>query len=887
MTLSIHYQPEKTEQRWYRHWKSSGYFRSIPDERAPYTMVIPPPNVTGVLHLGHTLNETVQDVLIRRARMNGWNACWVPGSDHASIATEARVVAMLKEKGIEKSSLTREQFLSYAYEWKEKYGNIIYNQMERLGISCDWDRVNFTMDDHYNQAVIRVFVNLYEKGLIYRGARMIHWDPSAKTALSDEEVEYREVHSVLYYVRYRLEDPPDPSQPWITIATTRPETILGDTAIAVHPEDHRYQELNGRYALVPLVGRRIPILQDPYVDREFGTGCLKITPAHDVNDYNLGLKYHLPVVNVLNPDGTMSEAAGKYIGEDRFQARKKIVDELNSQGLLVKKEEIQNKVGVSQRTDAVVEPRISTQWFLKMQEMAGPALDAVLVGDIRIHPSDRFLNAYKNWLVDIRDWCISRQLWWGQQIPAWYDASGNFVVAGDEETARDSYRKKYPGADPLLTRDPDVLDTWFSSWIWPIEVFRGITEPANPDFAYYYPTQVLVTGHDIIFFWVARMIMAGLFFEGQKPFTDVYFTGMVRDKLGRKMSKSLGNSPDLLDLISRFGADAVRFGILISSPAGNDLLFDEDSCNQGRLFCNKIWNALKLLRKWGENPLQGGNEAVPQDVFGVLWFESRLREASSQVKAQFDAFRISEVLKNIYSLIWEDFCSWYLEWIKPQRDQAMDALTLEAVSGHFESLLQLLHPFMPFLTEEVYHQLRAREPGDDLMVRESLPGLAEPDRDLLEEGQLAKAFITTVRDIRKSNNIPAGEKIRLAVMTSRREIYRRMASVLVRQCGGISLDFTSGPVPGSIPFQCGKDNGFLLATTEKGLPDPGQQAEKLRKELHYLKGFLETVDRKLSNPRFLEMARPDLIARERLKKSDTEAKIHSLQESLKHIQPSP
>ncbi|HUX84320.1 MAG TPA: valine--tRNA ligase [Chitinophagaceae bacterium] len=886
MALSIHYQPEKTEQQWYSHWKSSGYFRSVPDERVPYAIVIPPPNVTGVLHMGHTLNETVQDVLIRRARMNGFNACWVPGSDHASIATEARVVAMLKEKGLDKSSMTREQFLSHAYEWREKYGNIIYSQIERLGCSCDWDRVNFTMDDHYYQAVIRTFVKLYEKDLIYRGARMIHWDPSAKTALSDEEVEYREVHSVLYYVRYRLEDPPDPSQPWITIATTRPETILGDTAIAVHPQDHRYQDLEGRYAQVPLIGRRIPILFDPYVDREFGTGCLKITPAHDLNDYNLGLKHHLPVVDVLNPDGTMSEAAGRYVGEDRFQARRKIVDDLNSLGLLVRKEEIQNKLGYSQRTEAVVEPRISTQWFLRMQEMAGPALDAVMLGDIRIHPSDRFINAYKNWLVDIQDWCLSRQLWWGQQIPAWFDASGNFVVAEDEEAARQSYRKKFPGSDSPLTRDPDVLDTWFSSWIWPIEVFRGITEPANPDFAYYYPTQVLVTGHDIIFFWVARMIMAGFEFENQKPFSDVYFTGMVRDKQGRKMSKSLGNSPDLLDLISRFGADSVRFGILISSPAGNDLLFDEDSCNQGRLFCNKMWNALKLLRKWGDSPFEGGNEAIPKDLFAVLWFEARLREASLQVQTQFDGFRISEALKTLYRLIWDDFCSWYLEWIKPARDQSMDAYTLEAVFGHFESLLQLLHPFMPFLTEELYHQLRPRGMGDDLMVRQSLPGLTEPDRDLLEEGELAKSFITAVRDARKNNGIPAREEIRLGVMTSRREVYQRMSSVLIRQCGSISLEFTAKPVPDSIPFLCGKDNGFLIATTEKGLPDPGQQAEKLRKELQYLRGFLETVDQKLSNPLFLEKARPDLIARERQKKSDTEEKIRSLNESLKHIQPS-
>ncbi|MEO7308358.1 MAG: valine--tRNA ligase, partial [Ferruginibacter sp.] len=604
MELTKNFEPKAVEDKWYKHWLSQRYFNSKPDERPAFTVVIPPPNVTGVLHMGHTLNETVQDILVRKARMSGFNACWVPGSDHASIATEAKVVGMLKEKGIDKNSLSREEFLKYAFEWKDKYGGIIYNQIERLGCSVDWERTTFTMDDHYYKAVIKVFIDLYNKGLIYRGARMINWDSSAKTALSDEEVEYKDLTGKLYYLTYKVADADgneinSPSGVGgISIATQRPETIMGDTAICVNPNDERYAHLKGAYAFVPLINRRIPIIFDEYVDAAFGTGALKVTPAHDINDYNLGLKHHLEIVDTINADGTMSAAAQIYVGEDRFVARKKIIKELEEKGFLTKEEEYTTRLGYSQRTGVVVEPRISTQWFVKMKEMAEPALRAVVDGDIKIHPGDKFLATYKYWLENVKDWCISRQLWWGQQIPAWYDEDGKMVVAETEQEAKEIFNKQYSILDPVLTQDADVLDTWFSSWLWPMEVFKGITEPDNAEAKYYYPGSVLVTGQDIIFFWVARMVMAGMEYEKQIPFKDVYFTGMVRDKLGRKMSKSLGNSPDLLDLIDKYGADAVRFGIMVSSPAGNDLMFDENSLEQGRNFNNKIWNALKLVKMW-------------------------------------------------------------------------------------------------------------------------------------------------------------------------------------------------------------------------------------------------------------------------------------------------
>src|SRR5664279_2272222 len=649
MDLSKNYIPGVVEEKWYKHWLSKNYFNSLPDGRPAFTVVIPPPNVTGVLHMGHTLNETVQDILVRKARMSGFNACWVPGSDHASIATEAKVVDMLKhEKGISKNDLSREEFLKYAFEWKEKYGSIIYNQIEKLGCSVDWSRVSFTMDDHYYKAVIKVFVDLYNKGLIYRGARMINWDPAAKTALSDEEVEYKDVTGKLYYIKYEIADTTG-NKNCIVIATQRPETIMGDTAVCANPNDERYTQLKGKKVIVPLINKEVPVIFDEYVDKDFGTGILKITPAHDTNDFNIGLKYNLPVVDTLNEDGTMSEAAQIYIGEDRFIARKKIVEELKTKGFLTKEEEYTTRLGYSQRTNVVAEPKISTQWFVKMKELAQPALEAVTSGNVTIHPGEKFNATYKYWLENVKDWCISRQLWWGQQIPAWYDEEVNVYVAETAEEAGQSAK-----GNKQLTRDEDVLDTWFSSWLWPIEVFNGITDPGNKDINYYYPTSVLVTGQDIIFFWVARMIMAGMEYMKEKPFSDVYFTGMVRDKQGRKMSKSLGNSPDLLHLIHEYGADAVRFGIMISSPAGNDLLFDENSLEQGKYFNNKLWNALKLIKMWaGKLPVDSNQLAVKTDAnnFAINWFENRLNEVKTEVDILMKQFRLSEALKTIYSLI--------------------------------------------------------------------------------------------------------------------------------------------------------------------------------------------------------------------------------------------
>ncbi|MBZ4187450.1 valine--tRNA ligase [Niabella beijingensis] len=875
MELTKNFEPAAIETRWTGHWKEKGYFNSTPDERPAYTVVIPPPNVTGVLHMGHTLNETVQDILVRRARMSGFNACWVPGSDHASIATEAKVVQMLKEeKGIDKNSLTREEFLEYAFEWKEKYGGIIYNQIERLGCSVDWNRVNFTMDDHYYKAVIKVFTDLYNKGLIYRGARMINWDPAAKTALSDEEVEYREVNSKLYYVQYQL----DGQEGFITIATTRPETILGDTAICVNPNDERYQHLKGAYAFVPLVNRRIPIIFDEYVDMEFGTGALKITPAHDINDYNLGLKHHLEVIDTLNEDGTLSEAAQLYVGEDRFEVRKKIVADLEKAGNLVKTEDIVNKNGFSQRSNAVVEPRISTQWFVKMKELAEPALKAVVEGDIKIHPGDRFLATYKYWLENVKDWCISRQLWWGQQIPAWYAPDGTFVVAESKEAAFEKFNAQNPNLKmEELSQDSDVLDTWFSSWLWPSEVFHGITDPGNADIRYYYPTSVLVTGQDIIFFWVARMVMAGLEYEKEIPFKDVYFTGMVRDKLGRKMSKQLGNSPDLLKLIDTYGADAVRFGIMISAPAGNDLLFDESSLEQGRNFNNKIWNALKLVRMWQNNP-NGITETTGNEPdIAAAWMRNRIEQAKAEMENLFKEFRISEGLKTLYSLIWDDFCSWYLEWQKPAQGQPTSNAKLQATIEFFEELLQLLHPYMPFITEEIYHLLR--EQSDDLSVKQYAPTQAT-DNSILALGELLKQTITAIRDARVKNNIKSKEPVKLFVQTTQPDSYTSLAPILERQANVESVAITTEAVDKCINVLVGKDKLFILPATEL---DTSIQKEQLEKDLAYLQGFLASVEKKLSNERFVQNAKPEVVEVERRKKADAEEKIKAIGESLAQL----
>lgn len=892
MELSKNYNPATAEDKWYKHWKEKRYFHSTPDARKAFTVVIPPPNVTGVLHMGHTLNETVQDILVRKARMSGFNACWVPGSDHASIATEAKVVQMLeKERGIKKSDLTRDEFLGYAFEWKEKYGNIIYHQIEKLGCSVDWDRVSFTMDPDYYKAVIKVFADLYNKGLIYRGARMINWDPSAKTALSDEEVEYREVQGKLYYIKYKVEGAND----FITIATQRPETIMGDTAVCVNPTDERYAHLKGKKVMVPLVNRAVPVIFDEYVDKEFGTGALKVTPAHDINDYNLGLKHQLPIIDTLNEDGTLSAAAEILIGLDRFKARKEVVRLLEEQELLIKSEDYQTRTGFSQRTNAVVEPRISTQWFVAMRSLADKALEAVTSGEVRIHPGDKFLATYKYWLENVKDWCISRQLWWGQRIPAWYDDKGNFVVAETEYEALHTYKAKYgeqSAADGKLRQDEDVLDTWFSSWLWPMEVFKGITQPDNPEIKYYYPTAVLVTGQDIIFFWVARMIMAGMEYKQEKPFSDVYFTGMVRDKLGRKMSKQLGNSPDLLEMIDRTGADAVRFGIMISSPAGNDLLFDDSSPDQGRNFNNKIWNALKLVKMWEGR--QTATASTGEYPFAVTWFQHRLNEVKAEVEKLYTDFKLSEALKTLYSLIWDDFCSWYLEWIKPSYakasaglpagsslkegepgiDQPIDKAIYEKTVSFFTELMQLLHPFMPFITEEIYHLLAERT--DDLCVKQFEP--AKPvSKELLAQGQLLKDVITGMRDLRNKHQLKPKDPIKLYIQTADQSVYNKISSILTKQVNTEAIGFVAETVPDTIAMVIGKDK-FCISTGQT--MNTENHKEELLKELVYLQGFLVSVDKKLGNERFVQNAKPEVVALEQQKKADALAKIKIIEESL-------
>ena len=920
-TLSKNFEPKQVEEKWYKHWLDKGYFNSKPDGRKAFTVVIPPPNVTGVLHMGHTLNETVQDVLVRKARMSGFNACWVPGSDHASIATEAKVVQMLeKEKGIHKHELSRDEFLKYAFEWKEKYGGIIYHQIKKLGCSVDWDRVSFTMDDHYYKAVIKIFVDLYNKGMIYRGARMINWDPAAKTALSDEEVEYKDVQGKLYYVKYPVKretanvnngdvpigDSRLTYDDYIVIATQRPETIMGDTAVCVNPNDERYQHLKGKKIIVPLVNREVPLIFDEYVDPAFGTGALKVTPAHDINDYNLGLKHGLPIIDTLNEDGTLSEAAEVFVGLDRFEARKRAVEKLREEGLLLKEEDYQTRLGFSQRSNAVVEPRISTQWFVKMRELADKALNAVTSGEVKIHPEERFLATYKYWLENVKDWCISRQLWWGQRIPAWYDNDGRFVVAENEQEAKlqaatrklqeekidfDDSRLKLEADSLKLHQDEDVLDTWFSSWLWPIEVFNGITQPNNADINYYYPTSVLVTGQDIIFFWVARMIMAGEEYMNKKPFDHVYFTGMVRDKQGRKMSKSLGNSPDLLDLIEKFGADAVRFGILISAPAGNDLLFDESSCEQGRNFNNKIWNALKLVKMWEArvpgNDLQAssgeiqttrsGNSQHTTQNFAINWFENRLNQVKTEVEELYQSFKLSEALKTVYSLIWDDFCSWYLEWVKPGFEQPIEAGVYTKTVTFFEELMQLLHPFTPFVTEEIHYQLK--EQSVDLCVKQFEPARAV-DKAVLKQGELLKQTISSIRDARNKNNIKPKQTIKLHIQSSEQNHYAAIDRILMKQINAESIRYVSEPISKGITVVIGKDKFYIETDNEL---DTTSQKEQLLKDLEYLKGFLSSVEKKLTNERFVQNAKPEVVEIERRKKADAEEKIKAIEESLSEL----
>lgn len=881
MELSKNFNHTEAEAKWYAHWMEKKYFNSVPDEREPYTIVMPPPNVTGVLHMGHALNNTIQDVLIRHARMHGKNACWVPGTDHASIATEAKVVQMLRERGITKASLSREEFLKYAWEWKEKYGGIILQQLRKLGCSADWDRTTFTMDDHYYKTVIKVFVDLYNKGLIYRGERMIHWDVKAKTALSDEEVIYRETNSRLYYVKYNiveesgigLHDLSSLQNEKIIIATVRPETILGDTAICVNPKDERYKHLVGKTALVPLINRRIPIIADDYVEMEFGTGALKITPAHDMNDYNIGKKYGLEVIDILNDDGTMSEAAQLFVGEDRFEARKKMVAALEEAKHIVKIEDYKNQVGYSERSDAVVEPRLSLQWWLSMKKLSDPALKAVLDETIKFFPP-KYVNTYRYWMENIKDWCVSRQLWWGQRIPAWYDEEGNVYVAENEEEAN----RQRTSVNGKLKQDEDVLDTWFSSWLWPMEVFKGLSEPGNKDIQYYYPTQTLVTAPEIIFFWVARMIISGYEYKEEKPFSNVYFTGIVRDELGRKMSKSLGNSPDLLALIDKYGADAVRFGILISSPAGNDLLFDvkeESTLKQGSFFINKIWNAMKLVKMWESRAR--ANSQQPTENFAVIWFEQRLNEAELEIEKLYEQFKLSEALKTIYSLIWDDFCSWYLEWIKPGFEQPIEKEVYDKTIFFFNELMQLLHPFMPFVTEEIYHLLQ--EHNDDICVKQ-LAMNNQWSPDVLQQGNLLKNVITTIRDARNKNNIKPKESIELFIQTASKETYTSFEEILKKQVNAASLSFTQENITGSI-VTTNEEDKFYIKSEQQA--DTAALKAELEKDLTYQKNFLQSVHKKLSNERFVQNAKPEVVELERKKQADAEARIKTLEESLKNL----
>ncbi len=903
MELSKNFDHKAAAEKWYQHWLDKNYFHSEPDEREPYTIVIPPPNVTGVLHMGHCLNNTIQDILVRRARMQGKNACWVPGTDHASIATEAKVVQMLREKGIAKSSLSREDFLNYAWEWKEKYGGIILQQLKKLGCSCDWERTSFTMDPDYYASVISVFIDLYEKGYIYRGKRMINWDVKAKTALSDEEVIRKQTQQKLYYLKYFLDaepsivnrrsEEPVPDSPftihdYITIATVRPETIMGDTAICVHPGDERYKHLHGKFAFVPLINRRIPIITDEYVTMDFGTGALKVTPAHDMNDNMLGQKHGLEVVDIFNEDGTLNEEAQIFIGDDRFEARKKIVKELEAKEYLLKTEDYTSEVGYSERTDVVVEPRLSLQWWVDMKKISDPALKAVMDDEIKFYPA-KFRNLYRHWMENIKDWCISRQLWWGHRIPAWYAPDGSFAVAATKEEAfekltRQSSIVNPQSADPIhdsrltiddIQQDEDCLDTWFSSWLWPFEVFKGYSDPGNADEKYYYPTNTLVTAPEIIFFWVARMIMAGFEYKKEKPFSEVYFTGIVRDKQGRKMSKSLGNSPDLLEMIEKDGADAVRFGIMISSPAGNDLMWDPAGNEQGSFFINKIWNALKLVKMWESR--QAAVSVTTENNFAVDWFENRLNEVKLQLDDQFKDFRLSESLKTIYSLIWDDFCSWYLEWVKPGFEQPIDKTVYEKTVSFFEELMQLLHPFMPFVTEDIYHRLREQE--DDLTVK-PFPAATTVNAEILSKGTVLKEVITAIRDARNKNQLKPKDSIRLHIQTNDDKIYKTIESIVCKQVNAESISYTSSSVANSITVVVQKDKLFIETTT---VLDTASQKEQLQKDLDYLKGFLISVDKKLSNERFVQNAKAEVIDVERKKKADAEAKIKVIEESLAQL----
>ena len=868
MEIASKYDPSEVEDKWYSYWVENKLFSSKPDGREPYTIVIPPPNVTGVLHMGHMLNNTIQDILVRRARMMGKNACWVPGTDHASIATEAKVVNKLAQQGIKKTDLSREDFLKHAWEWKEEHGGIILKQLRKLGASCDWDRTAFTMDEVRSKSVLKVFVDLYKKGLIYRGVRMVNWDPKALTALSDEEVIYKEEHSKLYYLRYKIVG----EEGYAVVATTRPETIMGDTAMCINPKDPKNQHLKGKHVIVPLVNREIPVIEDEYVDIEFGTGCLKVTPAHDVNDYMLGEKYNLPSIDIFNDNGTISKAAGMYVGMDRFDVRRQIEIDLEAAGLMEKVEDYTNKVGFSERTNVPIEPKLSMQWFLKMEHLAKIALPPVMDDEIRFFPS-KFKNTYRNWLENIKDWCISRQLWWGHRIPAWFLPKGGFVVAETEEEALKMAREKSGDTDLQLSdlrQDEDVLDTWFSSWLWPISLFDGISHPDNKEINYYYPTSVLVTGPDIIFFWVARMIMSGYEYRKTYPFKDVYFTGIVRDKLGRKMSKSLGNSPDPIKLIEQYGADGVRMGLMMSAPAGNDIPFDEALCEQGRNFNNKIWNAFRLTQSWEVD------ESLPQpesSALAVQWFAARLNKTVAEIDELFEKYRLSEAMTAVYRLFWDEFSSWYLEMIKPAYQQPMDKITYKATLGYFDALLRLLHPFMPFITEELWQALSPRKKGESIMFAH-MPEAGKPDDLLLEAFEAIKEVVAGVRNIRLQKNIPNKNPLDLQVMG---EYYDRFNPIIIKMCNLSSITQVQEKASGAI--------SFLVKTTEFAVPvgdliDVKEELEKLEADLKYQQGFLAMVEKKLSNANFVNKAPANIIDLERKKEADAKSKIRSIEENI-------
>ena len=900
MELASKYNPTDIEPKWYQYWLDHQLFHSTPDGREPYTVVIPPPNVTGVLHMGHMLNNTIQDVLVRRARMMGKNACWVPGTDHASIATEAKVVGKLAEQGIRKSDLTREEFLKHAWAWTEEHGGIILKQLRRLGASCDWDRTAFTMDEVRSRSVIHVFCDLYRKGLIYRGVRMVNWDPKALTALSDEEVIYKEEHSKLYYLRYKVDQ--DPEGRYAIVATTRPETIMGDTAMCINPRDPKNAWLRGKKVVVPLVGRVIPVIEDEYVDIEFGTGCLKVTPAHDVNDYMLGEKHNLPSIDIFNDDGTLSQAAGLYVGMDRFEVRKQIEKDLAAAGLLERVEDYTNKVGFSERTNVPIEPKLSMQWFLRMQHFADMALPPVMEDRLKFFPA-KYKNTYRNWLANIKDWCISRQLWWGHRIPAWYVAPSSspeggetvlpegelpkYIVAESEEEAWKQLYEKYPSlksspsggvegaaaAGVSLRQDPDCLDTWFSSWLWPLSLFDGILHPDNEEIKYYYPTADLVTGPDIIFFWVARMIMAGYEYRGDMPFRNVYFTGIVRDKLGRKMSKSLGNSPDPLALIDQYGADGVRMGLLLSAPAGNDILFDHALCEQGRNFNNKIWNAFRLVKGW-----QAADVPQPEAArLAVAWFGAQLDKTLAEVDDLFGKYRLSEALMQLYRLFWDEFSAWYLEMVKPAYGQPVDQTTYRATLGFFDALLRALHPFMPFITEELWQALEPRTDGESIMVQ-PMPQPQPVDEALLAAFEHTKEVIAAVRSVRLQKNIPAKEPLTLQAAAGHRADFD---AVIVKMANLHAIEPLAEKAAGAV--------SFLVGTTEYAVPLGGllnveEERKKLETDLAYYEGFLASVMKKLGNEKFVANAKPAVVEAERKKKADAESKIASLREGLQALQ---